>query len=88
MNALLAALWSSLLSWITGEIAELWKDGTIKEIAKDAVEWAEGKFTNNEEKCDKASDRIVEKAKETGMEVGKEAAIMIVEKAVQRYLKS
>ena len=76
-----------LMAWLLGEVKDLWKDGTIREIAKDAVEWAEGLFEENEVKREQAIDRILEKAEEAGKEIAEEGALILVEKAVQRYLK-
>jgi len=81
------SLLAMLLEWLTGELKELWQDGTIKGLAKDAVEYAQATYNDNDEKRDAAIARMVETAKDAGKEVSEEAALMLVEKAVQRFLK-
>jgi hypothetical protein len=84
----LSTLFDLILSWLLGEVKDLWKDGTLREIAKNAIEWAEGALTDNDEKRDAAIDKIIEDAKEVGKDVAKDGALMLVELSVQRYLKN
>jgi effector-binding domain-containing protein len=76
-----------IVSWLAGEIKDLWADGTIREIAREAVEWAEASFEGNEEKQEKAIDRMLSKAEEVGKELSHEGSLILIEKAVQRFLK-
>ena len=76
-----------ILGWLAGEIKELWADGTIREMAKDAVQYAESAFEGNEEKRDEAIKHMLAKAEEVGKELSHEGALLLVEKAVQRFLK-
>jgi hypothetical protein len=80
-----------ILSFLVGEIKELWKDGTIKAMAKDAVEYSESYFgpdkEHNEKKRDEAIKHLLAKAEEVGKELSHEGALVVVEMAVQRFLK-
>ena len=81
------SLFSMLLEWIAGEVKELWNDGTLRASAKDAVIYAQAEFNDNDEKRDAAIERILETAEAQGKEIAREGALMLVEKAVQRFLK-
>ena len=82
-----------LLSFALNEATKLWKDGTVKGMAETAINYAGNTFLGDDDK-DKAlrakvaRNHLIGEAKNAGLRIGKSAANIIIEKAVQRFLKS
>lgn len=87
MPMFLNVIKSWVLSWVFSEVRKLWSDDRVKSIAQDAITWAEASTGNNKDKAQVAKNELLDTAKELGISISKSAAEMIIEKAVQRYLK-
>lgn len=85
-------MWSAIaqfvVSFLLKEATELWKDGTIKSMASNAIDYAGARFSDNDSKARVARNHLIGEAKNAGTHISKHAANQIIEKAVQRFNKS
>ncbi len=90
-------MWSVIaqfvVSFLLKEATELWKDGTIKSMASNAIDYAGDAFLGDKDKDKEmrarvARNHLIGEAKNAGTRISKHAANQIIEKAVQRFNKS
>ena len=87
LTAFLHMLYSIVSRIVVEEATKLWKDGTVRSIAEEAVSWAAGEAMGKPLKAQAAKERLISEASAKGIKVSRHAATQIVEKMVQRLMK-